>query len=68
MCCAVINLPGKAFEKFAHRHEVQLVGTVENDALDGESFGEILGRFGFAGASGPSGSTAEFQMQSTRQC
>ena len=55
-----------AREELAHHLVVELVGAVEDDALDGDALGEVLGRLGLARACGARGRRAELDMQAAR--
>ena len=59
-----------AREELAHHLVVELVGAVEDDALDGDALGEVLGRLGLAracGARGPASLTCRPPVMVSQQ-
>jgi len=54
-------------EEFLHGLEVELVGAIEDHALNGERLGQVLGSFGFAGAGGSLGSPAVDHLVSAHE-
>lgn len=55
--------PGQSLEELSHRHEVELIRAVEDDALDRESFGQILRRLRLPGAGRARRCSAELQVE-----
>lgn len=54
-------------EEFAHGFVVKTITAVENDTLDGECFGEVLGGLGLACSSRPSWGPSQVHMNGTNQ-
>lgn len=63
-----MNIPGKPLEEFPHGHKIQLIGTIEDDALYRESLGQILGGLRFSSAGWTCRGPTEFQMKRPGQC
>jgi hypothetical protein len=53
-------------EQLAHHEVGNLIGTVEDDALDGDGLGEILGRLCLASTGWPSGVRTQLDMKGVR--